>query len=1052
MEAIWASGDYTGSQRPIVRATLQHPSMKLRTVMYRPFPTSTTSTTGTPGTGLVRGSRNTKSSATDSGAMPVASTQMYDSPNGPAPAIYTNGPLPVLAAPDDDPVSMPASTAHGDAGALSDSKLGAWFYNGASHVATDTSQEDLRYYIPYLDKYLAEFVQTFGPAPATGGVLGVAYERLRTAMTAERTITVAWIQTNLMYSGKVYNGMQGYREVLLARLERALAMQSYNGGLPAAGRTAYMAQVTPVALTGVVAETRERLRRNGGDPLGDANSSTAGGSAKNITDVYADLLWSDLQYPVELPNIKSVSWSRSLDTDVAECTLTLWNTAPLPIGETPLPDQLDTPGSYTFNRGTASLAGSDRWGHKKNSWYAQVMPDNIIRTFEGYGFDPAVCPERDENLQPSGVWMIDDVTMNTDGTISVKCRDLGRILLDQILTGPIVPDDFDPVAFTKAKDIYETINHYEGGGVTTTHTETRQVKDPPTTVAGRLGVRMIDTSVSAWRVGTSGSGGPGTVKDPNNYAGHSPVHAIDNDPATFWLSVGNSSPRASFAYEWVELGVDNANVSQVRIRTVKAGYTAYVSLKVGGTWIGASRIDYHEANIGRNGSNIPFVASSHVPNEDITYITFPEASGVTNVRVTLANLQRFDTPSSPYKYRGGIREIEVWNTRTQATETTHTETVTTSTTSQPSLRIEKRKIPTPAGATPGWYCDYTDIVKLLLAWAGCFYTTDGYQLLSDGTKRKQGPKAIDEYTFGPEAAGAVYGDFQQTGTTGKVDITHDNFHMKPVMDGIQTVKNILLFNFYFDEEGYAQWRQPNLTNIGNWISRRNTDTRPHETPVWTRKMYTLDETKVLVSLAASITSKSVREGILTYNPQTKNGFVTKGYNPNPTGLRRLAGWPNPAYDSDSAMQLTGELIAQRQLQAYRQDSIVIPGFPALQIDDQIRIAERVTSEGYLHYIKGIECNLDISDGTYQYTISTHWLGEDPATNWWIDTSTMMPPKTAFAGDPLPPNPDSGGHVYHAEQGPTPLDGSAYSPQVGAAPKLRDFTTGATYPDTTGNQR
>src|SRR5206468_11515535 len=39
--------------------------------------------------------------------------------------------------------------------------------------------------------------------------------------------------------------------------------------------------------------------------------------------------------PVELPNVKSVEWTRSVGSDVATATIVFYNTEPLPLGSTP---------------------------------------------------------------------------------------------------------------------------------------------------------------------------------------------------------------------------------------------------------------------------------------------------------------------------------------------------------------------------------------------------------------------------------------------------------------------------------------------------------------------------------------------------------------------------------------------------------------------------------------------------------------------------------------------------------------------------------------------
>lgn len=97
---------------------------------------------------------------------------------------------------------------------------------------------------------------------------------------------------------------------------------------------------------------------------------------RRVTNTYADLLFTAPNTPVELRNVKTVDWVRSLDTDAATLTMTLANTAPKPETDpvlndasgAPLPEQkdLDRPGWYTYNRGKAPW--SKRWKHAANSW------------------------------------------------------------------------------------------------------------------------------------------------------------------------------------------------------------------------------------------------------------------------------------------------------------------------------------------------------------------------------------------------------------------------------------------------------------------------------------------------------------------------------------------------------------------------------------------------------------------------------------------------------------------------------------------------------------
>jgi hypothetical protein len=66
---------------------------------------------------------------------------------------------------------------------------------------------------------------------------------------------------------------------------------------------------------------------------------------------------------------------------------------------------------------------------------------------------------------------------------------------------------------------------------------------------------------------------------------------------------------------------------------------------------------------------------------------------------------------------------------------------------------------------------------------------------------------------------------------------------------------------------------------------------------------------------------------------------------------------------------------------YKRSRVTIPGYPKIQVDDQIRIYERVTSETYYHYVTGITSNYDADTREWTYTLDTHWLGTNPSTDW-----------------------------------------------------------------------
>lgn len=169
-------------------------------------------------------------------------------------------------------------------------------------------------------------------------------------------------------------------------------------------------------------------------------------------NVYASLLFGkNVSQPKELPNVKSLKWSRGVDTDIATATMELYNTAPQPVGTTFVPQfGLDQPGYYSYlfaNDASHALIGGGQ-DTEQRQWQSLLVPDNLVRTYEGYGFNAAVAPEDDTHLYQSGVWMIKDVEFTASGLITVTMEDLACILRDQICFYPVVPKNFYPLQFS----------------------------------------------------------------------------------------------------------------------------------------------------------------------------------------------------------------------------------------------------------------------------------------------------------------------------------------------------------------------------------------------------------------------------------------------------------------------------------------------------------------------------------------------------------------------------------------------------------------------------
>jgi len=658
-----------------------------------------------------------------------------------------------------------------------------------------------------------------------------------------------------------------------------------------------------------------------------------------VTNTYADYLWTSPKPPLELPNVKNVSWTRTTDIDSAGCTIEFWNTSPLPLGQAPENKDLDRPGFYTAGRGQATF--SSRWKHEANQWSNMLMPDNILRVYEGYGFDAGLPPEEDPHLALSGVWMIDEVKLSAAGVLVCTCRDMGRLLIDHMNFLPVVPDDFYPTTF-------------QNWDQKVTVQSQRRISSTQ-----RINVTPDSSGNEHW---------PEWAYSGAKVYGHTLQNAFDNNPGTYWLSVGNDTPAYRSSYEYLDFNANGATVSEVRFTTVGAGYNVYLSVMVGGSWLPGPVVNYHEDGRGHYHAEVtPYILSEGgLAGEGEHVLRFAPIAGVTRIRLWLNNLQDFGL-GSRFHYRAGVREIGAWGP-------------------VDSVVVDSNEValtPGPTGSNPGRCQDFTDIVKLFCGWAGLFWPSDAYQYHVGSTvKFPLRPLVPDSGVLGAPVQGRIWGDFQITGASPPAEIIASVFDKKTLADGINYIAEVVGFMFFIDSTGAVQWRMPNVWSLGNWIG--GVAPRPGRT----NKILVLDERQVITGLDASIQSRNVREGVFVANAVGKYAAIVGGFNPNDTGLRRMCGWTDENFKTIDEARVMADLIAVKQLFKYRQDRVVIPGFLGIEIDDQVRIFERVTSEGFIHYVQGVSSANDLVSGKWTMTLQTHWLGDDPNGAWVIDKQML----------------------------------------------------------------
>ena len=720
----------------------------------------------------------------------------------------------------------------------------------------------------------------------------------------------------------------------------------------------------------------------------------------------------------EIPFILKCDISRSLGADAGTMTLTFLNQTSIDVNQnldqgfsTGGPTRrsmrtLGSPGAYTFRRGLAVGADqqSNPWGHQADSqWVDMFIPNRVIKTYQGYGTDGAGRPIDDTKLVLTGVWLIDKVDYNANGTVTLTCRDTAKLMIEQRLYPPIIPLDNYPLRF-KVDEIIDE------GGVDGTIPE---VVSPVEPILGRDVARHPtnnDSSVQVW-LGYNAS-----------VYGHRASDAFDGDESTYWLSIGNDGSSGNNNFEWIQAGTGGEPINMVRFKPWKGGYTVYVSVKVDGVWLGSDTIPYVAGNAGRNRADKPYVKSVKTDvGEKWVEINLPETYNADRVRLTFTDLVNSGLGSAPY--RAGVYEFEVRHL-------TYPEDITVTPPQFPAIPEGGDITVSPPQVIPGNISDYTDIVKILCAWSGLFWPY--------GDRDKVLRKFIKDWQVltvpgTTDSAGRVWGDFMNSGAYPVDPIDSSYWDNKSVMDGINQVKEILGFIFYIDQTGGVVWRPPNIWRTGNFV------TGVGYTDESTVRL--IDENKVLLDYGVSIDDKSLRSEIVVVSAEDPSvfGVYQPGFAQGETlpttvdtsdlsllgGQQRVMVVPNYPFGKGfddpelnararQEMEKFGFLTSLWIHWSYRKSSFKIPGMPAFHPDDQVRIYEQTTSETYIHYLQGVRSSMDLESGTWTMDIDTHWLGNGPDEEWVVNYLDMPPALIAYLidigqipnnGDDLPPDID-----------------------------------------------
>lgn len=698
-----------------------------------------------------------------------------------------------------------------------------------------------------------------------------------------------------------------------------------------------------------------------------------GGSLDSAIDshtsgVYTSVMFGNNNPVREVRNIESCEWERSHDQDAATCTLTLLNAETLPLGAEAGED-FEQPGYYTFSRGRLQFT-QDRWGHEQNGWGGVFVPDALVKTYEGYGGNPDVDPHHDPDLMQTGVWLIDKVSY-AGGVITLEMRDLARLLLDQIAFPPIVP-------YSEYPRDWVTIHDEEVAGRDATGGHWTDLVGKGTASSSNdyyVGHGYMNGSSPY----VSSSGG---VEGHYAYMG---LRDSATDHKDYWLSTPQETQRDVVWWQ-VDLNDHSTALNALRIHTW-GNCTVYISLYGKDGWIGRKKVPYP----GKDGdgafgvdihADIPFIMSVKAEGAYPFDVTLPRKYGdISKIRLTMT-CGHYRT-SGDFRWEVGLADLSIYTAGSAG-----------------ALGFA----PGTIIKTVGNYRDYSDIPLTVAAWGGMFHPERSTHLSWWRTDSGSGKvytayPIVGQVAHNRLARGRAWGFFQASFTAGVADLTPDMFDKKPLMDMVNYVRDLLGYIFHVDEEGGIIWKMPNIWSFGNrhyYTTGAGTPSDPLiRENAHTNQVVTIDENETLITYETTLSSENVRERIFVANVTGNFGSVVAGYNPRPTGMRRIAGWTDQKFGSRRETLVMADMIAARAMFDYRRGRLTMPGYPRIQIDDQIRILERVTNETFYHYVLGIKSTLNMQDGTWEYDMETHWLGEDPEDAWVIDAKSLKGPTQAY---------------------------------------------------------
>lgn len=393
-------------------------------------------------------------------------------------------------------------------------------------------------------------------------------------------------------------------------------------------------------------------------------NASYGNSIRGPFRYYTD--GSPIEY--EVPSIKSISWNRSQSQDLATCKIDIYNAWHEGNADTPeLSGQLGKPGFFWPKRGESEDSQATwnqspgRGAYNKDgtwdsnfSWEDVLVEDVILRTYEGYGGRPTegnyISIQKnldDEDIVQTGVWIVDTVSGGSDGMLSLECRDIGRILLDQMVFPPLIPSGLYPLEYyTEGKSPFDS---FWGPKVKTGVTPGSR---------GEVKVSAYDSSAIV-------------LSDTSVTSSYPIANSIDANQNTYALSNAFGSPDENIV--WFEYSVGQS-INSIQLVPWAGGYECLVCVRVDDDWLGTESIGGGSAITYLKKVNIPH----SVPNGRELPLTFQlkevddQSSAaahydVQRIRIVFRHLYYSNVGNaSGQHYRAGIRSLIAYRTGANA--------------------------------------------------------------------------------------------------------------------------------------------------------------------------------------------------------------------------------------------------------------------------------------------------------------------------------------------------------------------------------------------------